>query len=55
MDYIEVIFGVSPDGGNGSIEAAIFSVCLLGIFLVVRFYGKGLSLLATQPRGIVRR
>jgi len=33
MDFIERIFGISPDGGNGSTEALIF----MGITLVIVF------------------
>jgi ABC-type sugar transport system permease subunit len=33
MDFIERIFGVSPDGGNGATEALIF----MGITLVIVF------------------
>jgi hypothetical protein len=33
MDFIERIFGISPDGGNGATEALIF----MGITLVIVF------------------
>ena len=38
MDFIEKIFGVSPDGGSGSFELLLFLVPLFGIslFLVLR-------------------
>jgi hypothetical protein len=38
MDFIERIFGVSPDGGSGSFELLLFLVPLLGIslFFVLR-------------------
>ena len=29
MDWIEKLFGLSPDGGDGSTEAAIVFVCAL--------------------------
>jgi hypothetical protein len=33
MDFIEKLFGVSPDGGNGTIELALFVIpfLLLGL------------------------
>jgi len=37
MDFIERIFGISPDGGSGSFEFLLFAVPLAGIvYLVVR-------------------
>ena len=35
MDFIERLFGISPDGGDGSIEALI----LLAITLIVMVVG----------------
>jgi hypothetical protein len=31
MNFIEQIFGIAPDGGNGTIELAIFAITLAGI------------------------
>jgi hypothetical protein len=31
MDWIEKLFGVSPDGGNGSAEVAIIALLVIGI------------------------
>ena len=31
MDWIERIFGISPDGGNGTLEAVYYAVAVLGI------------------------
>jgi hypothetical protein len=31
MDWIEHIFGFSPDGGNGSLEALYLAIAVLGI------------------------
>jgi hypothetical protein len=31
VDWIERIFGVSPDGGSGSLEVVYFAVAVLGI------------------------
>jgi hypothetical protein len=38
MDFIERIFGISPDGGSGSLELLLFLVPLFGIslFFVLR-------------------
>ena len=40
-DWIEEIFGISPDGGDGHIEWLIVAVCLLAI--VVSFASAGLE------------
>jgi hypothetical protein len=34
MDFIERIFGISPDGGDGTLELALFVAPLLAIALV---------------------
>ena len=34
MDFIERIFGISPDGGDGSTEAAYLGAVLLALILV---------------------
>jgi hypothetical protein len=36
MDFIERIFGVSPDGGNGTLEAVYFIVIGLVTFWILR-------------------
>ena len=37
MDFIERIFGFSPDGGSGSFEFLLFALPIAGIaYLVVR-------------------
>jgi hypothetical protein len=36
MDFIEQIFGISPDGGSGVIEFLLFLIPLLGVYLVHR-------------------
>jgi hypothetical protein len=35
MDWLERIFGVSPDGGNGMLEAAYFAVAAVGVAAAV--------------------
>ena len=39
MDFIERIFGISPDGGNGSTELMYLSifVVIVGLILLRRF------------------
>lgn len=39
MDFIERIFGFSPDGGSGSFEFLLFAVPIVGI-LVFRAWRK---------------
>jgi preprotein translocase subunit YajC len=37
MDFIERIFGFSPDGGSGSFELLLFAIPIAGIaYLLVR-------------------
>jgi preprotein translocase subunit YajC len=37
MDFIERIFGFSPDGGSGSFEFLLFAIPIAGIcYLVLR-------------------
>ena len=41
MDWIEKIFGISPDNGDGSTEAMIVTVtCLIVLAIVVAFSPK---------------
>jgi hypothetical protein len=35
MDFIERIFGISPDGGNGSFELLLFLIPTVAIVAVV--------------------
>lgn len=35
MDWIEKLFGFSPDGGDGSAEAAIVFVCVILLAAVI--------------------
>ena len=35
MDFIERIFGVSPDGGNGSLEWLYFASLVFAVALVI--------------------
>ena len=34
MDFIERIFGISPDGGSGAFEALLFLIPIIGIALI---------------------
>jgi hypothetical protein len=36
VDFIERIFGVSPDGGSGSLEVMLFALPVVAIYLVYR-------------------
>jgi hypothetical protein len=40
MDFIERIFGVSPDGGSGSFELLLFLVPVVGIYLLHRMRSR---------------
>ena len=42
MDFIEKLFGVSPDGGNGLFEVMLFviPVAVLSIVVLIRRKGK---------------
>jgi hypothetical protein len=46
MDWIERLFGVSPDGGNGSTEVLVAFVVVMGVVVAA---------LAANPFGIRRR
>lgn len=36
MDFIERIFGFSPDGGSGAFEFLLFAIPIAGLFLIYR-------------------
>jgi hypothetical protein len=40
MDFIERILGISPDGGSGALEALLFIIPLVGIYLLYRGQSK---------------
>lgn len=40
MDFIERIFGFSPDGGSGSFELLLFVIPIAGIYLVYRIRSR---------------
>jgi hypothetical protein len=48
MDLIERLFHVSPDQGDGSLEAQIVVVSLLALFVVVR----SIKLLRHRNQGV---
>jgi hypothetical protein len=31
MDFIERLFGIAPDGGNGFLELSLIATCVLGV------------------------
>jgi hypothetical protein len=35
MDWIEKLFGLSPDNGDGSLEAAIVAVCGFAVLAII--------------------
>jgi hypothetical protein len=45
MDWIEKIFGISPDGGDGTLEALFVIVTVVALAMVavprVRAYARG--------------
>ncbi|MGE5151116.1 MAG: hypothetical protein ACM3II_13415 [Rhodospirillaceae bacterium] len=36
MDFVERIFGFSPDGGSGSFEVLLIIVAFAGLYIVYR-------------------
>ena len=36
MDFIERIFGFSPDGGSGAFEVLLFLIPVVGIYILYR-------------------
>lgn len=40
MDFIEQIFGFSPDGGSGAFELLLFLLPVAGLVLLYRRRGK---------------
>jgi len=41
MDFIEQIFGFSPDGGSGSFEFLLFAIPVVGLYLFHRLRRRG--------------
>ncbi|MEO8751117.1 MAG: hypothetical protein ABI624_00400 [Casimicrobiaceae bacterium] len=37
MDFIENIFGFSPDGGSGAFEMLLFLIPIVGIYIIYRY------------------
>ncbi len=40
MDFIEQIFGISPDGGSGALEILLFLIPAMGIYLLYRLRSR---------------
>ena len=40
MDFIERIFGFSPDGGSGAFEVLLFLIPIAGIYFIYRARSK---------------
>ena len=36
MDFIERIFGISPDGGSGAFEVLLFLIPIVGLYIIYR-------------------
>jgi len=36
MDFIERIFGISPDGGSGAFEVLLFLIPVVGILILLQ-------------------
>ena len=34
MDFIETLFGIAPDGGDGSLEWLLFLIPLVGVAVI---------------------
>jgi len=34
VDFIETVFGISPDGGSGSLEFLLFAVSAVGLCII---------------------
>ena len=49
MDFIERIFGISPDGGTGSLEFALLLVPIAGLYLLYLFGARKHSKSAERP------
>ena len=43
MDFIEKLFGISPDGGSGSLELLLFLIPTIGIYLLYRARSRKLK------------
>lgn len=40
MDFIEKIFGISPDGGSGALELLLFVIPAMGIYILYRLRSR---------------
>jgi hypothetical protein len=36
MDFIERIFGFSPDGGSGAFEVLLFLIPIVGVYVIYK-------------------
>ena len=41
MDFVERIFGFSPDGGSGSFEVLLLMIPIAGVLLIALLRGLG--------------
>ena len=40
MDFVEQIFGISPDGGSGALELLLFLIPAVGIYFLYRMRSR---------------
>jgi len=40
VDFIERIFGLSPDGGSGSFEVLLFVIPVVGLYVLYRLRSR---------------
>ena len=55
MDWIERIFGIAPDGGDGSIELAIVVAATVCAAAAVAFHPRGRGLLKRVAQRITAK
>lgn len=49
MDFLETLFGFSPDGGNGSFELLLFLIPIAGISAVAAYQVRRARRQARRP------
>ena len=49
MDFIERIFGISPDGGSGTFEVLLFLIPIAGIVIIHLWRRRNATDSATRP------
>ena len=49
MDFIETMFGFSPDGGSGAFEMLLFLIPVVGIYIIYRLRSNSKKSKAVDP------